>query len=889
MQIRSNAVTALLTAAALGFFVHVSRASSLVDTSFNPGSGVDGFVENVLQQPDGKILICGNFTQYDGAGRSYIARLNSDGSLDSSFVAGPSYWVRTMALQSDGKIVIGGWFHQVEGQPRNAIARLNTDGSLDTSFNPGSGAWGTLGIGIDGKTNEFIFATAVQPDGKILITGNFTNYNGVRINGLARLNSNGSLDTTFDTGDGLNTWGRSLTLLSDGRFIVTGWFNHYHNADHSRMAIVSPDGSADPNFNPNFGDQTAVYSAIPLANGQFIVSGHSENVHQIFQQDIARLNGDGSFDTSFVGSANDKTEMVRMQSDGKVLMCGYFGAVDGAQRTDIARINQDGTLDNSFNVSVDNFIWSMFVQADGRILIAGGFRAIDGYSRSGIARLFQSVQSEDLLPPNIQIKQPPNTTSTIDTSTLNIAGIAHDSNGVASVTMTVNGQSVHVGGTTNWGAAVTLLPGNNVITVNATDTFGNEASVTRYLVHPGSTPMTVTTDGQGTVQPNLNGAMLTAGSAYSMTAVPASGYLFAGWSGTVNTSGATVSFTMDRGTTLHATFIPSPFLSSAGVFRGLAFNADTPKAATAASVLIRLANNGTYSGQVSFAGAVSPIVGRFNSNFTSSVSVQRAGRAPLKLDLQLVDTKTIQGTLSGGSFSASLTAYRNGFSPANPATAGVYNVLLPPNPGAGTPAGYGYMTLRVQTNGGVVVSAVMGDGAPSVQFTTLSANQQVAFFFPYGVGVAYGWLGVTPNASSDSDVQGTIHWEKRSGTNLLFRVDVSVIGSIYHKPGPGTNVLSLTDGTFELDHGGLTQTISDSITVTSANQFVFGTPNPNAISQRLVASSGHFIGAFLSPTTHTPVGYSGVVLQKQNIGGGFFVNNGRIGRVFFGSNGVTPP
>src|SRR5436190_12803461 len=157
----------------------VSTQSPLVDLSFNSGGGgIDGgLVEQIVPQPDGKILICGNFTKFNGVQKSYIARLNADGTVDDSFSAGVGYWVRTIALQPDGKMVIGGFFSSVEAQSRNLIARLNSDGSLDYSFDPGSGASGTLGTAINGNPSPFIFYTALQPDGKILITGNFTNYN----------------------------------------------------------------------------------------------------------------------------------------------------------------------------------------------------------------------------------------------------------------------------------------------------------------------------------------------------------------------------------------------------------------------------------------------------------------------------------------------------------------------------------------------------------------------------------------------------------------------------------------------------------------------------------------------------------------------------------------
>jgi len=365
--------------------------SPLVDLSFNSGGGgIDGgLVEQIVPQPDGKILICGNFTQYGGMQKSYIARLNEDGTLDNSFSAGVGYWVRTMSLQSDGKIVIGGFFNNVEGQSRNLIARLNADGSLDYSFNPGTGASGTLGTAITGNPSPFVFYTALQPDGKVLLTGNFTNYNGVVRNGIARLNTNGTLDVTFNVGGGLNggSWGRSILVQSNSQIILTGWFTSYNGQGFNRMVRINSNGSADTGFNPYFGDLTAVYTCVQLTNGQYIVAGHCENTSNYFTNEIARLNNNGSYDMTFVGSANDKVETIRLQADGKIVMSGYFSLADHVGVSSVARLNADGTLDRSFFANFDNYVWYTSVLPSGKILFGGGFYTVDGISRSGIARL----------------------------------------------------------------------------------------------------------------------------------------------------------------------------------------------------------------------------------------------------------------------------------------------------------------------------------------------------------------------------------------------------------------------------------------------------------------------------------------------------------------------
>jgi uncharacterized delta-60 repeat protein len=364
-----------------------ARAASMVDPTFTTGSGANGIVEQVLMQPDGKVLICGNFTSFNGADRPYCARLNSDGSVDLSFNPRPSYWTRHMALQADGKIVICGYFKNVGGVNRNLIARVNADGTIDTTFNPGAGAETLIAPGIDGGVDPFVFWVEIQTDGKIVATGNFRTYDGASSVGIVRINSNGSRDTSFVVGQGLDSWGRVIKILANGQILVGGWFTSYNGSGGHRLVRINSNGTRDASLNPFYGDKTAVYSIGVQPDGRLITSGHSENVDRIFIQDIARLNADGSFDQSFVGNANEKTECVLVQRDGKIILVGYFNLVNGVPRRGIARLNADGTLDPTFVAEADNYVWTVTSGPTGKIYVSGGFTTIDGIPRGGVARL----------------------------------------------------------------------------------------------------------------------------------------------------------------------------------------------------------------------------------------------------------------------------------------------------------------------------------------------------------------------------------------------------------------------------------------------------------------------------------------------------------------------
>jgi uncharacterized delta-60 repeat protein len=207
------------------------NADGSLDASFDVGSGADDRVWAVALLPGQlgaqRVLIAGDFTHVQGVPRGGLAVLNPDGSLDPLFNpgAGANGTVHAVAVQTNGQIIVAGAFTEIDGRRRVRIARLNGDGTLDATFDPGLGA------------NDSVYAVKLQPDGRAVIGGVFTRFNGTRRLGLARLRFNGTLDTSFmDTAYNhfaglINNFSfespnhvNSIALQDDGNLIIGGSF-----------------------------------------------------------------------------------------------------------------------------------------------------------------------------------------------------------------------------------------------------------------------------------------------------------------------------------------------------------------------------------------------------------------------------------------------------------------------------------------------------------------------------------------------------------------------------------------------------------------------------------------------------------------------------------------
>ena len=361
--------------------------------SFNPSA--NEIVYSIAVQADGRILAAGNFTNIGGQPRNYIARLNPVTGQADSFDPHPGTNVATIAVQPDGKVVAGGYFTVLAPNggatvTRNRIARLETDGRVDQ----------TLDLAIISPVNAGVFATAVQPDGKVLIGGNFVSVLGVPRNNMARLNTDGTLDIAFnpDANDTIF----SIAVQPDGKILAGGNFfgvNSIGGQTRNYIARLDPTTGLADSFDPN---ANANVRAITVqADGKIVACGFFTSIGGQPRNYIARLDAATGLADSFDPSANSNVSSIAMQRDGKILAGGFFTSIGGQTRNKLARLDAVTGLADSFDPSPNGGgVSSIAVQPDGKILVGGAFTSIGGQTRTNLARLDPTTGVADSFDPN---------------------------------------------------------------------------------------------------------------------------------------------------------------------------------------------------------------------------------------------------------------------------------------------------------------------------------------------------------------------------------------------------------------------------------------------------------------------------------------------------------
>jgi len=309
--------------------------NSVSNTGFNTD------VDTIAIQSDGKILVGGKFTTYQRVAANRIVRLNIDGTRDNSFNISTGFdsYVNTIAIQSDGKILVGGKFTTYQGSSANRIIRLNIDGTRDTNFD--------IGVGFSGGTNDGeILNIAIQSDGKILAVGGFINYKGLSANRIIRLNSDGTRDSSFNMGTGFSNVARSISIQSDGKIVVGGEFTSYQGVSANKIIRLNSDGTRDTSFNIGTGFNNSVTTLALQSDGKIVAGGGFTSYNGTIVNRIVRLNSDGTRDTSFnIGTGFDGGVLtLALQSDGKIVVGGRFTVYQGQSAGYLIRLYPDDII-----------------------------------------------------------------------------------------------------------------------------------------------------------------------------------------------------------------------------------------------------------------------------------------------------------------------------------------------------------------------------------------------------------------------------------------------------------------------------------------------------------------------------------------------------------------
>jgi uncharacterized delta-60 repeat protein len=293
----------------------------------------------------------------------------TSGALADTVNSGANNVIFTTAVQPDGKNVLGGNFTRLGSPFINRAARFETDATLDLGFDPN----------VDG----FVTAVLVQADDAIIFGGQFTTVGGVTRNRLARVSADGVLDLTFNP-DADNSIS-ALALQPDGKLIVTGNFTTLGGVARGKIARLHADGTLDTAFNPNA--NRAVYTAVVQPDGKILLGGNFDTVGGVTRQRLARVLADGTLDPAFDPAPTSDVTSLLVQPDGKIVLAGQFSAVAGVTRNRVARLHADGSLDTTFDPNVDSAVYSLTAQADGKIILGGSFNNVAGVSRTRLARL----------------------------------------------------------------------------------------------------------------------------------------------------------------------------------------------------------------------------------------------------------------------------------------------------------------------------------------------------------------------------------------------------------------------------------------------------------------------------------------------------------------------
>ncbi|HNQ88226.1 MAG TPA: hypothetical protein PKM73_06410 [Verrucomicrobiota bacterium] len=379
-----------------------------VDNTFDPGDGLDGWVSVLVLQPDGKILVGGDFERVGTSRRNSVARLHPDGSVDPTFEVAAPGRVEDLALLPSGQLLVAGRFVSAAG---SGVIRVNSDGTLDPAFNaPASHGYESIALERSGTMlgvedglrqvtrldpnggldqtfalGRILQGIALQPDDRILV-GGF---------GVSRLNADGTLDPAWQLVP-LNGITACLAVQSDGKVLVGGDVHKPAGQPLTGLVRLHADGTVDLGFDAHLSGMgiPMVHALAVLDRGEILVGGSFSQASGTTVSGLVRLLPDGSIDTGFAVELKCSGSVKALASLGptNILVGGEFVLVDNEERVRLASFGPDGALNPNFDLadgpnSTVNTILPLGNDAASQVVLGGLFSSVNRLPSKGLVSL----------------------------------------------------------------------------------------------------------------------------------------------------------------------------------------------------------------------------------------------------------------------------------------------------------------------------------------------------------------------------------------------------------------------------------------------------------------------------------------------------------------------
>ena len=363
----------------------LEAAPADIDPSFDVGIGTKGTVRAVVIDPSNRMVVAGSFTSFNGTDAGRVLRLLENGAVDPGFDAGTGANgdIKAIEILPDQRILLGGQFTSFNGTASRGLVLLLPDGSVDGSF--------VSGFTSDGFS---VGVTCLEslPGGAIMVGGYFTNYAGSPAGRYAFITPSGAPAAGYAPGAGADSHVFDIDVLANGKILLCGFFDVVAGHPSACVARLNANGSVDTTFGTGSQLGTVAYSVEGQADGKVIVGGNFSDFFGLGQRYLGRLNPNGQLDGTYLGNTGPNLNVygLTLDPEGRLLIAGQFSEYRGETMPGIGRLLPDGTSDPSFSfdrTASASFIQEYPVDAWGSVLCYGWSNFFSDAGKVNLLRL----------------------------------------------------------------------------------------------------------------------------------------------------------------------------------------------------------------------------------------------------------------------------------------------------------------------------------------------------------------------------------------------------------------------------------------------------------------------------------------------------------------------